>query len=127
MCDSSPRVFDSLFKCYAHLKKCRNATDTFCSMKQYGFVPTVESCNAFMSSLLSLDRIDIALAFYKEMLRSRISPNVYTFNMVGNSEMGSRLFEEMANNGLKADILTYNALILGLCKRREDKHFGQRT
>ncbi|XP_055822361.1 pentatricopeptide repeat-containing protein At4g26680, mitochondrial-like [Solanum dulcamara] len=40
---------------------------------------------------------------------------------VGNSEMGSRIFEEMANNGLKADILTYNALILGLCKEGKTK------
>ncbi|XP_021613249.1 pentatricopeptide repeat-containing protein At4g26680, mitochondrial-like [Manihot esculenta] len=27
MCDSSPRVFDSLFKTYAHMKRFRNATD----------------------------------------------------------------------------------------------------
>ena len=29
ICDSSPRVFDLLFKTYAHAKKFRNATDAF--------------------------------------------------------------------------------------------------
>jgi hypothetical protein len=30
LCDSSPCVFDSLFKTFAHMKKFRDATDTFC-------------------------------------------------------------------------------------------------
>ncbi|KAL2547648.1 Pentatricopeptide repeat-containing protein [Forsythia ovata] len=68
MCESSPRVFDALFKTYAHLKKFRNATDAFCWMKEYGFFPTVESCNAYLSALNGLNRADIVLAFYKEML-----------------------------------------------------------
>nr|XP_027126437.1 pentatricopeptide repeat-containing protein At4g26680, mitochondrial-like [Coffea arabica] len=34
----------------------------------------------------------------------------------GNSETAGLLFEEMSVNGIKADIITYNALILGLCK-----------
>lgn len=82
VCDSSPRVFDLVFKTYAHLRKIRNATDVFCWMKSYGFLPTVESCNALLSSLLKLNRGDIAVKFYKEMQRSRISSNVFTFNMV---------------------------------------------
>ncbi|GAB2266424.1 hypothetical protein Dimus_001432, partial [Dionaea muscipula] len=62
--DSFPHVFNSLFKTYAHLKRCRNATDTFFLMKDYGFLPTIESCNVYLSSLLSLNQADIALAFY---------------------------------------------------------------
>ncbi|KAG5553510.1 hypothetical protein RHGRI_011401 [Rhododendron griersonianum] len=67
LCDSSPCVFDSLFKTYAHVRKLRNATDTFCQMKDYGFLPTVESCNAYLSALMNLNRADIVFAFYKEM------------------------------------------------------------
>ncbi|KAJ0113149.1 hypothetical protein Patl1_01842 [Pistacia atlantica] len=110
MCDSSPRVFDSLFKTYAHMKKFRDATDTFCQMKDYGFLPTIESCNKYLGSLLDLNRVDIALGFYGKMQRQ-----------VGNSDMGSRLYEEMLRNGVKVDILTYNALILGLCKEGKTK------
>ncbi|XP_038703652.1 pentatricopeptide repeat-containing protein At4g26680, mitochondrial-like [Tripterygium wilfordii] len=52
-----------------------------------------------------------------------VSPNTVTYNtlingysQVGNSEVGGSLYEEMARNEVKADVLTYNALILGLCK-----------
>ncbi|KAI9177157.1 hypothetical protein LWI28_011756 [Acer negundo] len=207
ICDSSSCVFDSLFKTYDRMKKFRNTTDVFCQTKDYAFLPTVESCNKYISSLLDLNRVDIALGFYKEMWRCRISPNFYTLNMVigafwycnkgllssavklknsmgkdslqpnvitfdtfvydfckegksheeikegklheaisemksmnvtpniltyntlingfsqtGNSEMGSRLYEEMVRNGIKAYILTYNALILGICKVGKTKN-----
>ncbi|GMY18300.1 Pentatricopeptide repeat-containing protein [Fagus crenata] len=180
LCDSSPCVFDLIFKTLAHMRKFRNVTDTFCRLKDYGFFPTIESCNAYMSSLLDLNRMDIALAFYREMQRYSISSNVYALNMImcaycklgkldkavdvfkemegkgfspniasyntliagycnkallsfaiklkntmgnqaGNSEMGSRIFDEMLRNRVKADILTYNALILGLCKEGKTK------
>ncbi|KAK1353757.1 hypothetical protein POM88_052122 [Heracleum sosnowskyi] len=106
VCDSSPRVFDLVFKTYAHLKKIRNATDSFCWMKNYGFLPTVELCNALFSSLLKLNRGDIGVKFYKEMQRSRISSNVYTFNMVvaaycelGKLEKAVAVFKEMESLG----------------------------
>ncbi|XP_047321745.1 pentatricopeptide repeat-containing protein At4g26680, mitochondrial-like [Impatiens glandulifera] len=121
MCDSSPRIFDSLFKTYAHLRKCRNATDTFCSMKQYGILPTAESCNAYISSLMSLNRPDIAFKFYKEMRRSMVSPNAYTLNMIINAlcklgKLGEAvdLFENM---GLTRTVSSYNTLICGHCKQ----------
>ncbi|XP_015581494.2 pentatricopeptide repeat-containing protein At4g26680, mitochondrial [Ricinus communis] len=124
MCDSSPRVFDSLFKTLAHMKKFRNATDTFLQMKGYGFLPTVESCNAYLSSLLDLHRVDIALAFYKEMRRCRISPNVYTRNMVmrafcksGKLEKAVQVFEEMESVGISPNDTSYNTLIMGYCRK----------
>lgn len=124
VCDSSPRVFDLVFKTYAHLKKIRNATDIFCWMKNYGFLPTVESCNALLSSLLKLNRGDIAVKFYKEMQRSRISSNVYTFNMVvaaycklGKLEKAVAVFKEMESLGFNPTVASYNTLIDGYCKK----------
>ncbi|KAL5753550.1 hypothetical protein ACOSP7_021770 [Xanthoceras sorbifolium] len=124
VCDSSPRVFDSLFRTYAHMKKFRNATDVFCQMKDYGFFPIVESCNKYISSLLDLNRIDIALVFYKEMRRCRISPNVYTLNMVvcafcklGKLENAVQVFKEMECMGLSPTVASYNTLIAGHCNK----------
>ncbi|MQM22736.1 hypothetical protein Taro_055793 [Colocasia esculenta] len=124
LCDSSPRVFDSLFKTYAHLKKFRDATDTFRRMRDYGFLPTVKSCNAFLSSLLSLDRGDIVLTLYREMSRCRISPNAYTLNMVmralcnsGRIEHALKLFDEMEKKGFGPMVSTFNTLIDGYCKK----------
>ncbi|XP_075643853.1 uncharacterized protein LOC142615054 [Castanea sativa] len=124
LCDSSPRVFDSLFKTLAHMKKFRNATDIFCRMKDYGFFPTIESCNAYMSSLLDLHRMDIALAFYKGMQRYRISSNVYTLNMVmcsycklGKLDKAVEIFREMEGMGFSPNIASYNTLIAGYCDK----------
>lgn len=124
ICDSSPRVFDALFKTYAHMKKFRFATDTFWLMKEYGFLPTAESCNAYLSSLISLDRSDIALSFYKEMRRSRISPNVYTLNIVigafcklGNIEKAIEVFKEMEKMNISPTFVTFNTLIAGYCSQ----------
>lgn len=124
VCDSSPRVFDSLFKTFAHMRKFRNATDTFCWMKEYGFFPTVESCNAYLSSLLELHRADIVLTFYDEMRRNRISPNVYTVNMVicaycklGKLQKAVEMLENMKNMGLSPNVVSYNMLISGHCNK----------
>lgn len=124
MCESTPRVFDALFKTHAHMKKFRNASDSFCWMRDYGFYPTVKSCNAFLSALIGLNRGDIALAFYKEMCRCKISPNVYTINMVigayckvGNLEMAIHKFREMEGMGLAHTAVSYNTLIAGYCAK----------
>ena len=124
LCDSSPRVFDSLFKTLAHMRKFRNVTDTFCRMKDYGFFPTIESCNAYMSSLLDLNRMDIALAFYREMQRYSISPNVYTLNMImcaycklGKLDKAVDVFKEMEGKVFSPNIASYNTLIAGYCNK----------
>ncbi|KAI9177813.1 hypothetical protein LWI28_019626 [Acer negundo] len=60
---------------------------------------------------------------FSEKKSMNVTPNIVTYNTLinefsqnGNSEMGGRLYEEMVRNGIKAGILTYDALILGLCK-----------
>ncbi|KAK1431078.1 hypothetical protein QVD17_14295 [Tagetes erecta] len=118
MCDSSPRVFDALFKMYAQMKQFRNATDTFCRMKEYGFYPTIESCNLFLSSLLSFNRAGIVVSFYKELKRCRIVVNVFTLNMLinaycqlGKLEYAHQVFDEMHDLGFNPLVSSYNTLI----------------
>ncbi|CAN0830312.1 Pentatricopeptide repeat-containing protein At4g26680, mitochondrial [Linum grandiflorum] len=127
LCDSSSRVFDSLFSVCARSKKFRFATEVFRRMKEYGFLPTVESCNAYLSSLLDMDRFDIVFVFYGEMRRCRISPNVYTLNMVmsalckaGRLEKAVELFREMENGvigGVSPNVASYNVVIAGYCRK----------
>ncbi|KAI0516445.1 hypothetical protein KFK09_009120 [Dendrobium nobile] len=124
LCESSPNVFDSLFKTYAHLKKFRSATETFYCMRDYGFLPTIRSCNAFMSSLLDLGRYDIVQSFYREMNRCRISPNLYTLNMVmlafcssGRLEKAVDVFGKMELLGFSPSVPSFNTLIAAYCKK----------
>lgn len=122
--ESSPNVFDSLFKTYAHLKKFRSATETFYWMRDYGFLPTIRSCNAFMNSLLDLGRYDIVQSFYREMSRCRISPNLYTLNMVmlalcssGRLEKAMDIFGKMELMGFSPSVPSFNTLIDAYCKK----------
>ncbi|AES81262.1 putative tetratricopeptide-like helical domain-containing protein [Medicago truncatula] len=124
LCNSSPLVFDTLFKTFAHMNKLRNATDTFVKMKEYGFFPTVESCNAFLSSMLYLKRPELVVSFYRQMRRNRISPNVYTINMVvsaycklGELNKASEVLEKMKDMGLCPNVVTFNSLISGYCDK----------
>ncbi|XP_039135593.1 pentatricopeptide repeat-containing protein At4g26680, mitochondrial [Dioscorea cayenensis subsp. rotundata] len=124
LCDSTPNVFDSLFKTYAHLKKFRNATETFHRMRDHGFLPTVRSCNAFLSSLLNHGRNDIVISFYREMKRCRISPNVFTLNMVlcalcglGRLEKAMDELEKMEIMGISPNVASFNTMIAGYCKK----------
>ncbi|XP_020574513.1 pentatricopeptide repeat-containing protein At4g26680, mitochondrial [Phalaenopsis equestris] len=124
LCDSSPNVFDSLFKTCAHLKKFRSATETFFFMRDYGFLPTVRSCNAFMSSLIDHGRHDIVQSFYREMRRCRISPNLYTLNMFlvalcssGRLEKALDVFAKMELMGFSPSVPSFNTLITAYCKR----------
>ncbi|XP_004510327.1 uncharacterized protein [Cicer arietinum] len=124
LCNSSPLVFDTLFKTFAHKNKLRNATDTFVKMKEYGFFPSVESCNAFLSSMLYLKRPELVLSFYKQMVCDCISPNVYTLNMVisaycklGELNKAYEVLEKMKDMGLCPNVVTFNALISGYCEK----------
>ncbi|THU63454.1 hypothetical protein C4D60_Mb01t15920 [Musa balbisiana] len=123
LCDSTPAVFDAMFKAYAHERKLRKATETFRLMRDYGFLPKIKSCNAFLSSLLYLGRADVALAFYREMHRCRISPNVYTLNMAiralcnsGKLEKALDLFDKMEGMGFTPTVASFNTLIDAQCK-----------
>ncbi|GFZ05274.1 tetratricopeptide repeat (TPR)-like superfamily protein [Actinidia rufa] len=125
MCDSLPRVFDSLFKTYAHMRKFSYATDTFCSVKDYGFLPTVESFNAYLSSLVDeFESGRYYISVLKEMQRCRISPNVYTLNMFisalckfGKLEKAVEVFGEMESMGCAPTVASYNTLIAGHCNQ----------
>ncbi|CAN6463653.1 unnamed protein product [Victoria cruziana] len=125
MCDSSRDSFDCLFKTYAHLNKFRCATETFIRMKDYGFLPCIRSANAYVSSLLALNRSDIALSFYGELRRRRMSPNVYTLNMViralcksGKMEKAVEVFKDMEILGCRPNYASFNTLIDGYCRNQ---------
>ena len=81
-CAAAVPAIDVLFSACARDKKLSRATLTYRAMHAHGLLPTVESCNVFISAALSLRRPEIAISFFREMRRCRVSPNVYTVNMV---------------------------------------------
>ncbi|KAL6494551.1 hypothetical protein OROGR_031351 [Orobanche gracilis] len=95
----------------------------FCNEKE----ETVGSLvyNNFLSLLISINRIDDAVAFFKNhILRLRsLCPDTCSFNIVirglcrvNKFEKAFEFFDVMRSFGCHPDIITYNTLINGLCR-----------
>ncbi|CAF2111844.1 hypothetical protein Bca4012_095281 [Brassica carinata] len=86
------------------------------------------SYNTIIDGFIKESRMDSAVAAYREMCGSGISPNVVTYTcmmdgLCKNSRMDQALEmrKEMKNKGLKLDVPAYGALIDGFCKKGDVK------
>ncbi|KAK9919966.1 hypothetical protein M0R45_028536 [Rubus argutus] len=148
---ANSNISNMLVLAYANNSKTRMGVEAFQKAGDYGFKLNVFSCNPLLRALVKESEIGKLQFVYKEMIRRRIEPNLYTFNMVirglckagklekakdviindmkawgispnvGNMEMAMKLLHEMEANGLRADRITYNTLINGLCKEGESR------
>ncbi|KAL6531661.1 hypothetical protein OROMI_028024 [Orobanche minor] len=82
-------------------------------------------CNKFLGSLISKNRVDEAVIFFKgHILKSRsLRPDNCSFNIVmrglclaGRVDEAFELFDIMRSFNCLPDIVTYNTLINGLCR-----------
>ncbi|CAI0557215.1 unnamed protein product [Linum tenue] len=133
ICNSSSAVIDLVVKSYSHLNLIDQALNIVNLAKENGFMPGVLSYNAILDSLIrSRKPFRLVEEVYREMVASRVSLNVYSYNIlirgfcrVGNLEMGLRLFEEMEKYGCLPNVVTYNTVIDTYCKlKRMDQAFG---
>ncbi|XP_044487917.1 pentatricopeptide repeat-containing protein At5g39710 [Mangifera indica] len=130
LCDSSSSsaVFDLVVKSYSSLNMIDKALNVVNLAKLNGFMPGVLSYNAILDSIIRTrgnNWVKFAEKVYDEMIRSKISPNVFTYNILirgfcveGNLDMGLRFFSQMEKNGCLPNVVTYNTLIDGYCKSR---------
>lgn len=116
-------ALDVLFSSCARDKKLSRATLTYRAMRAHGLLPTVLSCNVFISAALRLRRPEIAVSFFREMRRCRMSPNVYTANMVmrahcalGRVAEAARVLDEMSDWGISRTAASFNTLIAAYCR-----------
>ncbi|KAJ6674560.1 PPR CONTAINING PLANT-LIKE PROTEIN [Salix viminalis] len=127
MCDSSPRVFDSLFKTYAHMNKFRNATDVFSRMKEkcvgVGYRRIHTLLTWFCLPFASLGNLKRPLKCLGEMESVGITPNVVSYNTLiaghcnkGLLSIATKFKNLMGKNGLEPNVVTFNSLIHGFCK-----------
>ncbi|XP_034681328.1 pentatricopeptide repeat-containing protein At5g39710 [Vitis riparia] len=132
--NSSSAVFDLMVKSYSHLNMIDQAVNTINLAKSSGFMPGVLSYNSVLDAIVR-SRGSVKLSaeeVYREMIRSRVSPNVYTYNIlirgfcsVGELQKGLGCFGEMERNGCLPNVVTYNTLIDAYCKMgRIDEAFG---
>ncbi|KAK3195713.1 hypothetical protein Dsin_027023 [Dipteronia sinensis] len=133
-CDSGSgsAVIDLVVKSYSNLNMIEKALKIVNLAKSHGFMPGILSYNAILDSIIRSrgdNWVKFAEEMYTEMIRSQISPNVFTYNILmrgfcaaGNFEMGLSILSQMEKNGCLANVVTYNTLMDGHCKlRRIDK------
>ncbi|CAN1246572.1 Pentatricopeptide repeat-containing protein At4g26680, mitochondrial [Linum grandiflorum] len=96
------------------------------SMEKTNNNGNVVTFNTLIHGFCKEGRLQEARKLLSEMKIGNVAPNIVTFNTLmnarGNScEMNDVLYQEMMNAGIKPDILTYNALIAGLCRDGKTK------
>ncbi|XAR59474.1 hypothetical protein NMG60_11015322 [Bertholletia excelsa] len=124
VCNSSSAVFDLLVKSYSHLKMINKAIHTIRLAKLNGFMTTVLSYNAIIDAIIrSNGSIKLVEELCEDMVKSGVSPNVYTYNIlirgfgaVRKMERVLQLFKEMETNGYYPNVVTFNTLIDTSCK-----------
>ncbi|CAF2089293.1 BnaA06g28500D [Brassica napus] len=91
-----------------------------------GYWVRTYGCVAYMKMLFDDGRVDEATEVYKEMLRSRVSPNCHTYTvlmefLVGTGKCGEALdiFFKMQEIGVQPDKAACNILIGRACKSGE--------
>ncbi|VFQ63729.1 unnamed protein product [Cuscuta campestris] len=93
---------------------------------RFEFKLNVRSCNTMLMSLSRFMLIEDMKCLYLEMIRRKISPNVYTFNTIihaccklGNVTEAEMYLSKICQTGLSPDAHTYTSFILGHCRKMD--------
>ncbi|KAL5537694.1 hypothetical protein UlMin_045160 [Ulmus minor] len=126
LCNSSSAVFDLVVKAYSRVNLIDKALNIVDLAKFRGFMPGVLSYNSILDAVIrSKGSVKFAEKVFDEMIRSGVSPNVYTYNILirgfcgaGNLDMGLNFFLKMEIVGCLPSVVTYNTLIDAYCKSK---------
>ncbi|GLJ39643.1 hypothetical protein SUGI_0810390 [Cryptomeria japonica] len=123
-CNSTPFVFDLFIRTLVYLGMLNSAVEVFGLMKNYEFIPAIETCNGLLGALLKAKEMDSLWIVNAEMLRSKISFNAYTFNIMinalckqGKLTKAKKVLEDMEVMGCRPTVVSYTTVIDAHCKR----------
>ncbi|KAK2435031.1 Pentatricopeptide repeat (PPR) superfamily protein [Trifolium repens] len=117
-------IIDMLLLAYVKNLELHCAYEAFRRAQDYGFKLSLTSCNPLLSALVKENKIGDVEYVYKEMIKRRIQPNLYTFNILinglcraGKLNKAEDVIEDMKAWGISPNVVTYNTLVDGYCKR----------
>ncbi|RWV81163.1 hypothetical protein GW17_00057445, partial [Ensete ventricosum] len=125
-CNGHPAVFGMLVKVYTNLGRTSDALETCRRAIELGLAPDAEAFNCLLNSLAKSKSLDLCWDLYGVMRRIGVPLNSYTFNILihalcrGSSKESIRaeeFLEEMESEGFDPDVITYNTLMDGYCRR----------
>ncbi|KAJ4809193.1 Pentatricopeptide repeat (PPR) superfamily protein [Rhynchospora pubera] len=84
-------------------------------------VPDVYTYNDLILGFCNVGDIDKAFVVYEEVVNSGLQANacIYTTLLKGEWNCAIRVFREMVNQGISPDVVTFNALMVSLCRHRQ--------
>ncbi|XAR52605.1 hypothetical protein NMG60_11020755 [Bertholletia excelsa] len=116
----SPTVFDMILKVYAKKGLTKHALYAFDNMGKCGCLPSLQSCNSLLSSLVKNGERYIAFCVYDQMIRLGIVPDIYTYTIMvdayckdGRVIKAMEFVKEMKDLGFEPSAVTYHCLING--------------
>ncbi|KAL6964782.1 hypothetical protein U1Q18_035838 [Sarracenia purpurea var. burkii] len=116
----SPTVFDMILKVYAKKGLTKDALYVFDNMGKSGRVPSLQSCNSLLNSLVKNGELHKVFSVYDQMIRVGIVPDVYTCTIIvdayckdGRVGKATEFLNEMRYMGFEPNAVTYHCLING--------------
>ncbi|CAA6654338.1 unnamed protein product [Spirodela intermedia] len=132
----SSAVFDLLIKSYSSLRMVSDAVAALNLTKSVGLAPGILAYNSIIDAMFrcKTNSLDIQ-AFYEEMTKSKVSLNVYSYNILirgfcsyGAFDRGLGFLHEMERVGCLPNVVTFNTLVDAHCKsKRADEAFALLT
>ncbi|XP_006417529.2 pentatricopeptide repeat-containing protein At1g09820 [Eutrema salsugineum] len=126
MCDNvcvNSIIADMLILAYANNSRFELGFEAFKLSGYYGYKLSALSCKPLMVSLLKENRFADVDYVHKEMIRRKIQPNLFTFNIVinalcktGKMNKAKDVMEDMKVYGFSPNVVSYNTIIDGYCK-----------
>ncbi|XP_074557935.1 uncharacterized protein LOC141813844 [Curcuma longa] len=118
-------TFGMLVKVYASLGRTTDAINACRRAAAAGFAPNADAFNCLLHSFAKAGSHDQCWNLYGEMRTAGVLPNTYTFNILilslcrGNdgSARAVEFLDEMESEGFDPDIVTYNTLMDGYCRK----------
>ncbi|KAJ3685924.1 hypothetical protein LUZ61_015088 [Rhynchospora tenuis] len=125
-CNWDPSVFSLLIKALIKQNRLDDALDTCHRVIDLGFSPDVHTFNSLLNPLVKLGSLEECWDLYYQMKRVNVIPNTYTYNMLiralceGEDVIKAKEFlEEIEDeDGFSPDVVTYNTILNGYCKKR---------
>ncbi|KAJ4770435.1 Pentatricopeptide repeat-containing protein [Rhynchospora pubera] len=125
-CNWDPSVFSLLIKALIKQNRLDDALDTCHRVISLGFSPDVHTFNSLLTPLVKLGSFEECWDLYYQMKRVNVVPNIYTYNMLihalceGEDVIKAKKFlEEIEDeDGFSPDVVTYNTILNGYCKKR---------
>nr|XP_043621551.1 pentatricopeptide repeat-containing protein At1g55890, mitochondrial-like [Erigeron canadensis] len=99
-----------------------HASKVFDEMPERKCPQTVKSFNALLGACVNAKKFDKIDGFFKELPQKiSVKPDIVSYNTaikafceMGSFEMADKVFGEIEKNGLEADLITFNTLLIGL-------------